>query len=95
MAKPPRIETVEVVGSAQLHITWNSGECFDVDLAEPISRHHALAPLRDPVVFARVQVGEWGHSLVWRDEIDLGADRLYERGLAQTSSVQSHADFQK
>jgi len=35
--------------------------------------------LRDPVVFSRVRVGEWGHSLVWDGEIDLGADRLYER----------------
>lgn len=95
MTKPPRIETVEVVGSAQLRITWTSGECFDVDLAEPISRHHTLAPLRDPAIFARVQVGEWGHSLVWSDEIDLGADRLYERGLEQAGSVQSHTDFQE
>lgn len=77
--KPPRIEAVEVVGPTQLHITWSTGECLAVDLAEPIHELKALAPLRDPAFFARVQVGEWGHSLVWSDEIDLGADRLYER----------------
>ncbi len=54
----------------------------EVDLAEPINRLKALAPLRDPAVFGRVQVGEWGHSLVWEGEIDLGADRLYEHCLA-------------
>jgi hypothetical protein len=46
----------------------------------------ALAPLRDPVAFARVQVGEWGHSLVWEGEIDLGADRLYQHCLVDLSS---------
>jgi hypothetical protein len=77
--KPPRIEAVEVVGPTQLRLAWTSGERLEVDLAEPISRLKALAPLRDPAAFGRVQVGEWGHSLVWDGEIDLGADRLYER----------------
>jgi hypothetical protein len=79
MMKPPRIEAVEVVGPTQLRMAWSTGERLEVDLAEPINRLKALAPLRNPAVFARVQVGEWGHSLVWEGEIDLGADRLYER----------------
>ncbi|MFZ2360147.1 MAG: DUF2442 domain-containing protein [Anaerolineae bacterium] len=79
MIKPPRIEAVEVVGPTQLRIAWTTGERLEVDLAEPINRLKALAPLRDPATFSRVQVGEWGHSLVWDGEIDLGADRLYER----------------
>lgn len=62
-----------------MRIARSTGERLEVDLAEPINRLQALAPLRDPAVFARVQVGEWGHSLVWGGEIDLGADRLYER----------------
>lgn len=79
MMKPPRIEAVEVTGPTQLRISWTTGERLEVDLAEPINRLNALAPLRDPAIFGRVQVGEWGHSLVWEGEIDLGADRLYER----------------
>jgi len=78
MMKPPRIEAVEVIGPASLHITWSTGERLDVDLSEPVKTLKALASLRDPAIFARVEVGEWGHSLVWSDEIDLGADRLYE-----------------
>jgi hypothetical protein len=77
--KSPGIETVEVIGLTQLCIAWTTGERLEVDLAEPIGRLKVLAPLRDPTVFSRVQVAEWGHSLVWDDPIDLGADRLYER----------------
>lgn len=87
MMKPPRIEAVEAITSTQLRMTWSTGECFVVDLSEPITRLQALAPLRDPVFFGRVQVGEWGHSLVWNDEIDLGADRLYERGKEQAGEL--------
>lgn len=79
MMKPPRINAVEVIGPTRLRIDWTTGEQMEVDLAEPINRLKTLAPLRDPATFARVQVGEWGHSLVWDSEIDLGADRLYER----------------
>jgi hypothetical protein len=52
---------------------------LEVDLAEPIYRLKALAPLRDPAAFGRVQVGEWGHSLVWEGEIDPGADIMWQR----------------
>ena len=69
---------MEVVDAASLRITWSTGERLDVDLSEPIKNLKALAPLRDPAFFAHVEVGEWGHSLVWSDQIDLGADRLYE-----------------
>jgi hypothetical protein len=79
MLKPLRIQRAEAIGPTRLRIAWTTGERLEVDLAEPINRLQALAPLRDPAIFARVQVGEWGHSLVWEDEIDLGADRLYER----------------
>jgi hypothetical protein len=87
MMKPPLIEAVKVVEPMRLHISWSTGECFVVDLSEPIMRLKALAPLRDPTFFAGVQIGEWGHSLVWNDEIDLGADRLYERCKEQAGEL--------
>ena len=71
----------------RLRIDWSTGESLEVDLSEPINRLQALAPLRDPGLFAQVQVGEWGHSLVWNDEIDLGADRLYERCKEQAGEI--------
>jgi hypothetical protein len=85
--KPPRVEAVEAIDSTRLRITWSTGECYTVDLAEPINRLQALAPLRDPALFARAQVGEWGHSVVWSDEVDLGADRLYERCKEQAGEL--------
>ena len=85
MLKLPRIESAEAIGPTRLRIAWTTGERLEVDLVEPINRLKALAPLRDPAVFSRVEVGEWGHSLVWEGEIDLGADRLYQRCLFDLS----------
>jgi len=90
MMKPPRIEGVEMIAPLRLRIAWSTGESLDVDLSESINRLQALAPLRDPGLFAGVQVGEWGHSLVWNDEVDLGADRLYERCKEQAGEISPH-----
>lgn len=87
MMSLPRIEAVDVIGPMRLRIAWSTGECFDVDLSEPINRLEALALLRDPALFARVHKDAWGHSLVWNDEIDLGADRLYERCKEQAGEL--------
>lgn len=43
-----------------------------------------LRPLRDPVFFKRVRVGEGGHSVAWPGELDIGADRLWELSLEQS-----------
>lgn len=85
--KSPRIEVVAAIDPMRLQITWSTGECYVVDLAEPIQRLKVLAPLQEPTLFARAQVGEWGHSVVWNDEIDLGADRLYERCKEQAGEL--------
>lgn len=42
-----------------------------------------LRPLRDRAVFARADVGEGGHSIVWPGGADMGADRLWELALEQ------------
>ncbi len=64
MMKPPRIDAVEAIGPTRLRIAWTTDERLEVDLAEPIQRLQALGPLCDPAALDRVQVGEWGHSLV-------------------------------
>ena len=77
--KPPLIRDVKVIGPMRLRIDWSTGEILDVDLSEQIARFKVLQPLREPAFFALARVGEWGHSVFWNEEVDLGADRLYER----------------
>jgi len=82
--KAVRIKKVDYAGEGlQLRVRWGSGKTTAVDLREPVYRLKGLRPLRDPKLFARVKVGEGGHSVAWPGETDIGADRLWELALQQ------------
>jgi hypothetical protein len=77
------IEHAEALGLARLRLRWSDGEAVELDLAAWLDMP-AFAELRDPAEFARVQVGDWGHSLVWPDGVEVGADSLWLETLAAT-----------
>jgi hypothetical protein len=55
-----------------------------VDVGGPIGTFAVLAPLRDDVdAFRNVQVGEWGWSIHWSDDMELAADTLRRLALEQ------------
>jgi Protein of unknown function (DUF2442) len=78
-----RIADVQPMGKYTLQLKWLNGHRLPVDLAEPVQRLRGLRPLRDPAVFARAEVGESGHSVVWPGDLDMGAARLWELALEQ------------
>jgi hypothetical protein len=67
----------------RLHLVWSDGLEATLDIADRL-RNPAFARLRDTVEFATVQLGDWGHSLVWRCGIELGADALWLETLTAT-----------
>jgi hypothetical protein len=83
-----RIADVQPMDNYTLHLKWQNGRRLPVDLAEPIHRLKGLRPLRAPAVFARAEVGEGGHNVVWPGDLDMGAARLWELALEQNG----HAD---
>jgi Protein of unknown function (DUF2442) len=70
------ITGVEAVAPASLRLTWSSGDRATIDLSRILKRP-GFEKLSDPAVFARVRVGDWGHSVEWPNIVDLGADRLW------------------
>jgi hypothetical protein len=85
--KAIRIASVKHAGEYKLRLRWVSGKTMTVDLSEPVHRLKGMRPLRDEAVFARAAKGEGGHSIVWPDEIDMGADRLWEMSLEQNGHL--------
>ncbi len=81
------IEAVEATGPAQLRLGWSDGTRAEIDLGAWL-KDPAFASLRDPAVFARVELGEWGHSLVWPSGAEAGAESLW----LETLSATGHAD---
>ena len=91
--KLPTIRAVHVVGQTTVEITWSTRKTMRVDLSGLIRRYKALAPLRARTRFARAAVGEWGHSLSWGDDLDLGADTLYRLAQEQAGLTVAAAEF--
>lgn len=83
MALSVRIAGVKPVRDYTLTVSFVNGTVLAVDLRDFVHRLKGLRPLCDPAVFARAGVGEYGLSLVWPGNLDVGADQLYEMALEQ------------
>jgi len=61
-------------------VVFANGEVRDVDI-EPLLAGEVFQELRDLAVFAQVEVGEYGETVVWPNGADLDPDVLY--GIAE------------
>jgi uncharacterized protein YbdZ (MbtH family) len=86
--KAARIASVQPAGDYALRLGWIGGASHVVDLRKLVFGLKGLRPLRDRDMFARVHVGEGGHSVAWPHDLDVGAGRLWELSLEQNG----HAD---
>ncbi|WP_340318108.1 DUF2442 domain-containing protein [Rhizorhabdus argentea] len=85
--KTRTIADVRAIRPAALHLSWSDGTAADLDLSAMLD-DRPFATLRDPAEFAKVEVGDWGHSLVWPSGAELGADTLW----LETLSATGHGD---
>lgn len=81
------ILTVKAKAPAILAIRWSDGTRADLDLSDAL-RDKAFRALRNSAEFARVRVGEWGHSVEWPSGAELSAETLW----LETLSASGHGD---
>ncbi len=61
-----------------LHLHWRDHGEDRVDLSSWIARWGSLDnPFQDPSFFATVQVGEYGWSVAWSEEVEMDTEHLY------------------
>jgi hypothetical protein len=70
------IRKVEATGPVSLRLLWSDGANAELDLGTWLDAP-GFDALRDPVEFAHVEVGDWGHSLRWPSGAEMGADSLW------------------
>ncbi|HWE05116.1 MAG TPA: DUF2442 domain-containing protein [Rhizomicrobium sp.] len=68
---------------ATLALKWSDGTRAEIDLARTMRDRH-FRSLRNPGVFGKVRIGEWGHSVEWPSGVELGAETLWLETLAAT-----------
>ncbi len=74
------IRRVKAVAPGQLRLTWSDGAVIEVRIEED--------GLGAPEEFKHVKVGDWGHSLIWPNGAELGADHLWRSSL----EIKGHLD---
>jgi hypothetical protein len=93
----PRIEAVKAdVPRLTLKVRWRGKRAADVvNLSGWISTGgNILAPLRDPRVFSRAVISDYGAAVTWDDgEGDLAIDALHLSLLAQEQKPFSNAEL--
>lgn len=88
--KSRTVTAVHAIGPSALHLSWSDGTAADLDLGA-ILEDRAFVALRDPAEFAKVEVGDWGHSLAWPSGAELGADTLWLETLSVTGRDDARA----
>lgn len=77
------VEMVKAEHPSFLELHWSGGDEARVDLSHLFS-DRAFRALADPKVFKTARIGDWGHSVVWTDGTEIGADRLWLETLSAT-----------
>ena len=76
MTGTDRIRTITSVAvrlPATLTLGWSDGTSAAIDLTP----HLGAQALRHPHLFAQARLGDWGHSVIWPEETELGAETLW------------------
>jgi hypothetical protein len=76
----PRITQVNAVSYGFLKLSWTDGYEGVLDIRPFIAKGEIFEAVRHKDNFFNVQLGYFGHSIIWKDsednEIDLGSDSL-------------------
>ena len=87
MTEIPRIVAAQPVIHGVLKIQWDDGYEGIVDLRPVIARGKIFTYLQKAENFEKLQIGEYGHGILWinenGEEIDFGSDSLRQRAEKQ------------
>ncbi len=88
------LESVRPAGDLRLEVVFKGGRVATVDLEPWIDGVGMLQLLRDPDLFARARVHEWGWHVEWvPDEIDVAGDQLWRMAGEQAGEIMPTAEF--
>jgi hypothetical protein len=72
-----RIVSTESLGGYRLRVGFDDGSAREIDF-EPILHGELYGPLRDPAVFAAVEIDPEVHTLVWPNGADFDPAVLHD-----------------
>lgn len=76
-----KILSASPTGPGCLLVAFSTGELREVSFAELIESGGLWSALADPLLFAQVQVDEYGRGVEWPNGADSCADAMYARSI--------------
>ena len=87
----PNIRGLQPEAGRRVSVLWRGGAESVVDLSDHLRKYTILAPLlADEELFAHVDVGEWGWSAHWSDDLEISSDTLWRLALEQGGAWLRH-----
>lgn len=77
----PTLKRVTAKPPGRLSLQWSNGAEVELDVAQWLT-DPAFTELHTAGVFGSAQVGDWGHSVVWPNGVEMGADSLWHETLS-------------
>jgi hypothetical protein len=72
-----RVVSVETLGGYRLLVGFDDGSRLEINF-EPVLHGELYGPLRDPALFARVEIDPEVHTLVWPNGADFDPAILHD-----------------
>ena len=87
MNKQFKIKSVVVTEPYQLSVTFGDDVTIDINLSTIMAQNKFLSQLCDATLFCKASVSEYGHEIVWNDEISIAGDNLRAGGGEQAGGI--------
>jgi hypothetical protein len=87
MNKRFRIKSVVVTEPYRLSVTFGDDVTMDIDVSTIMTENKFLSQLRDATLFRKARASEYGHEVVWNDEISIAGDNLRAEGVEQAGGI--------
>lgn len=84
MGQIPRIKTVSVIGTTQLHVQFDNGEQKVYDCT-PLLCRPRFHLLKTPAFFRAARVDAGGYGISWNEDMDLSEYELWTNGKPLTT----------
>jgi hypothetical protein len=81
------IKSVVATEPYRLLVTFGDDVTMDIDLSTIIAQNNFLSRLSDATLFTKAGVSEYGHEVVWNDELSLAGDNLRGEGVEQAGGI--------
>lgn len=76
MSRLPKLLSVKTPRPGVLDVVWSDGAHRRIDVTDRLKGHPLVQELKDPDLFRKVEIDEFGAGVAWPNGVDFCADAM-------------------